>query len=139
VLVGLSRSRLGGLRIPPVQTTRTTRTASRNSGAGETRTTQPTRTTRTANRNLGLKDRRSSRKTNRRKRRVKNIHRAIERYIQAKRGVSRLTNNRIKNIKDIEFINLHLIITECLSPKNIDLQESVLFYYLKHKDYNYYN
>jgi hypothetical protein len=42
-----------------------------------------------------------------------------------------LTSNRIKNIKDIKFINLHLIITKCLSPENIDLQESVLFYYLK--------
>jgi hypothetical protein len=32
----------------------------------------------------------------------------------------------------MEFINLYLIITEYLSLKNINLQESILFYYLKY-------
>jgi hypothetical protein len=46
--------------------------------------------------------------------------------------VLRLINNRIKSIKDIELINLYLIITKCFLPENIGLQESILFYCLKH-------
>jgi hypothetical protein len=81
---------------------------------------------------LGLKYHRSSRKTNKRKIYIKSTRRAIEKYIQAERKISCLTNNHIKIIKDIELINLYLIIIKCLSLENIDLQEFVLFYYLKH-------
>jgi tartrate dehydratase beta subunit/fumarate hydratase class I family protein len=70
---------------------------------------------------LGLKDRKNNRKTNRRKKHIKSTHKTIESYIQVEGGVSRLTNNRIKSIKNIELIDLYLIITEYLSPKNIDL------------------
>jgi hypothetical protein len=45
----------------------------------------------------------------------------MERYIQAEGGVLRLINNRIKSIKDIELIDLYLIITKYLSTENIDL------------------
>jgi hypothetical protein len=74
----------------------------------------------------------SSRKTNKRKTYVKNIYRAVERYIQAEGRILHLTSNRIKSIKDIELMDLYLIITECLSLKNINLQKSILFYCLKH-------
>jgi hypothetical protein len=81
---------------------------------------------------LGLKDHRSNQKTNRRKKHIKNTRGAIEKHIQAEGGVSRLTSNRIKSIKDMKLINLYLIIIKYLSPENIDLQEFILFYYLKH-------